>query len=134
MVHLLKKYPDFDLKLGFDSCCCCGKPKPTIECQSFHCVTYCSKECCKKDSAPVLSDAEDTVEEDKEEEQALGHTSVICALLGLCNNNKIIDFKDSAEMASLDKKKRRTTATDGLISEFESYPATLANFIMEGPC
>jgi hypothetical protein len=132
MIHLLKKYPDFDLKLGFDSCCCCGKAKPTIECQSCHRVKYCSKKCCKKDSAPVLRDA-DTADEDEEEEQALGHSSVICALLGLCNDDEIVDFKDSAEMASLDKK-RRTAATDRLISEFESYPATLANVIMEGPC
>ncbi|KAL3902710.1 MAG: hypothetical protein SGARI_005706, partial [Bacillariaceae sp.] len=136
-VHLLKNYPDFDLKLGFDSCCSCGKEKPTVECESCHRVKYCSKDCRTKDSSPAALGNEYAINdnnEEEEEEQALGHTSVICALLGLCNDDEMIEGgDDSAEMSTMDKT-RRTAATDRLVSEFESYPATLANVIMEGPC
>jgi hypothetical protein len=63
----------------------------------------------------------------------LGHTSVICALLGLCNDDDAIDEGDKKELASFSDE-RRVAATDRVASEFESYPATLANVVMEGPC
>lgn len=119
--------PDFDLKLGFDSCCVCGKASTKVECSSCHRVKYCSKECRRIDS-------ESTDEEPIDEgDQALGHSSVICALLGLCNDDEAIDEGDKKELSSFSED-RRVAAVDRVASEFESYPATLANIIMEGPC
>ncbi|KAL3901532.1 MAG: hypothetical protein SGARI_006054, partial [Bacillariaceae sp.] len=130
-LHLIKGNPDFDLKLGFDSCCQCGKKDPTISCTSCKRVKYCSEQCRKKDGSPVTNC--DVEEDEEEEEQALGHTSVICALLGCCNDDEVIEGGDAKEISTLDKS-RRSAATDRLVSEFESYPATLANVMMEGPC
>jgi hypothetical protein len=125
-VHLLKDHPDFNLKLGFDCCCVCGKPNPKIECQECHRVNYCSKECCHKDNTQQIND-----NNEEGEEQALGHTSVICALLGLCNDDEAVE--DDPKNSKIGKE-RLNAAKDRLASEFESYPATLANIIMEGPC
>lgn len=116
--------PDFDLKLGFDCCCVCGKASTKIECSSCHRVKYCSKECRR-------IDRENSDEE--EEDQALGHTSVICAILGLCNDDEAIEEGDKKELSSFSQE-RRTGAVDRVASEFESYPASLANIVMEGPC
>jgi hypothetical protein len=121
--HLLQDHPDFDLKLGFDSCCCCGKKNPKLECPSCRRVKYCSKECCEKDASLVF---------DNDDEQALGHTSVICSLLNLCNDDEIVEGQDPTEMSTLDDD-RKSAATDRSVSELESYPATLANVIMDGP-
>eukprot|EP00536_Pseudo-nitzschia_multiseries_P016379 jgi/Psemu1/69845/estExt_Genemark1.C_10960019 len=122
--------PDFDRKLGFDSCCACGKASTKVECSSCHRVKYCSDECRKEDSLPRGGCGDN---EDEEEERALGHTSVICALLGLCNDDEAVEAGDEKELSSFSAD-RRTAATDRVASEFESYPATLANVLMEGPC
>lgn len=116
--------PDFDLKLGFDCCCVCGKASTKIECTSCNRVKYCSKECRRIDR--------ENLDED-EGDQALGHTSVICAILSLCNDDEAIDVGDEKELSSFSAE-RRTAAVDRVASEFESYPASLANIIMEGPC
>mmetsp|Transcript_7557 Transcript_7557/g.18874 ORF Transcript_7557/g.18874 Transcript_7557/m.18874 type:complete len:427 (+) Transcript_7557:101-1381(+) len=123
--------PDFDRKLGFDACCVCGKACTKIECSSCNRVKYCSDECRKEDSLPKDVGGDDGDEE--EEERALGHTSVICALLGLCNDDEAVEAGDEKELCSFSAD-RRTAATDRVASEFESYPATLANVLMEGPC
>lgn len=125
--RILINDPESDLKLGFDSCCVCGKLSTKVECSSCSRVKYCSKECRRKDSAGAdFDDAE-------QEEQALGHTSVICALLSLCNDDEAIDEGDEKELSSFSDD-RRSAAVDRVASEFESYPATLANVIMDGPC
>ena len=121
--------PDFDLKLGFDSCCVCGKASTKVECPSCHRVKYCSKECRRMDCETSGEDIDSIDDGD----QALGHTSVICALLSLCNDDDAIDEGDKNELSSFSEE-RRTAAVDRVASEFESYPATLANIIMEGPC
>jgi hypothetical protein len=123
--HLSGNNPDFNLRLGFDFCCACGKPSPKVGCDGCHRIKYCSKECRHKDSTPA------TDSEGDGDEQALGHTSVICALLALCNDDD--DVEDGSTSESLDSI-RKTAATDRLVSEFESYPATLANVISEAPC
>jgi hypothetical protein len=124
--------PDFDLQLGFDSCCACGKVSTKVECSSCQRVKYCSKECRRKDSVPSeITDV--NVDSTEEGERALGHTSVICAILGLCNDDEAIDVGDKKELSSFSDD-RRNAAVDRVASEFESYPATLANVIMEGPC
>lgn len=125
----IKRYDcDFNLKLGFDSCCICGKASTKIECSNCHRVKYCSKKCRRLDS--------ESPDEDfscYEGDQALGHSSVICALLGLCNDDEAIEEGDKKELASFSED-RRLAAVDRVSSEFESYPATLANIIMDGPC
>mmetsp|Transcript_25312 Transcript_25312/g.59253 ORF Transcript_25312/g.59253 Transcript_25312/m.59253 type:complete len:423 (+) Transcript_25312:44-1312(+) len=117
--------PDVDLKLGFDACCSCGKVSTKIvQCPSCRRVKYCSEKCRLADSNQIPIE---------EGEQALGHTAIICSLLGLCNDDDAIDEGNKKELASFSDE-RRTAALDRVVSEFESYPATLANVIMEGPC
>lgn len=118
--HLASENPDFDLSLGFDACCSCGRPQPTIDCDNCHRVKYCSMDCLKKDAAPIEDD----------EDEALGHSAVICALLAICNEDEAVE---EGKEQSLDTSKRNA-AIDRVVSEFESYPATLANVIMDGPC
>lgn len=118
---LTETQPDFDLKLGFDACCTCGKSNPKIRCESCHRVAYCSDKCRGQDSEPPITD---------EDEQGLGHSAIICALLSLCNDDEAVE---EGRGESLDFEKRNATI-DRLASEFESYPATLANVIMDGPC
>ena len=119
-VSLSNRMPDFNLNLGFDACCCCGKSSPSVECDGCHRVKYCSKACRAQDSAPPKD----------EDEQALGHSSVICALLSLCNDDEAVEA-NKADWADLSKKE---AATDRVSSEYESYPATIGNIIIDGPC
>jgi hypothetical protein len=118
--QLTESQPDFQLNLGFDACCSCGKTSPAVECQGCHRVKYCSKACQENDAAPPHD----------EMEQALGHSSVICAVLRLCNDDEAIE---ESKASSLDNSKK-AAAIDRLASEFESYPATLANILLDGPC
>mmetsp|Transcript_20811 Transcript_20811/g.38891 ORF Transcript_20811/g.38891 Transcript_20811/m.38891 type:complete len:418 (-) Transcript_20811:46-1299(-) len=125
--HLPETNAGLDLKLGFDCCCVCIKPSPKIECNECRRVRYCSQECRHRDTVPTFDEGEN----EEEEEQALGHSKIICSLLGLCNDDELVAENRSTSV--LDTQ-RRTAAIDRLASEFESYPATLANVIMEGPC
>jgi len=122
---------DSNQKIGFDSCCTCGKASTKVECQSCHRVLYCSNECRRKDSIPSTNLSSDVDEVGAE--QALGHTSVICALLCLCSDDEVVEGDDEKELSDLTIE-RRNVAADRVASEFESFPSTLANIIMEGPC
>lgn len=122
--HLFDDNPEFNLALGFDACCRCGKPSTSFECTACHRVKYCSPECRAADATPPTGDPQEG------EEEALGHSAVICSVLNLCNDDEVME--DGKEH-SLDTVKRNA-AVDRLVSEFESYPATLANVIMDGPC
>jgi hypothetical protein len=139
--HLLRSNPDFDMKLGFDACCACGKASPKVGCESCQRIKYCSRECRREDSTCVPTITGDSGHgdvEEAEEQLALGHSSVVCALLALCNDDEDVEggcggSSASSSAESLDPV-RRNAATDRLISEYESYPATLANVISDGPC
>jgi len=120
--RLTSENPDADLTLGFDACCACGKPHPSVECDNCHRVKYCSMECRENDAKAGGGDGED--------EEALGHSAIICILLAICNDDEAVENGHDQAMES----SKRTAATDRLISEFESYPATLANVLIDGPC
>lgn len=119
--ELAEKFPDFNFELGFNACLACGKPNPSLPCEKCKRVKYCSEECRGRDSEPPLAEGE----------QSIGHSPVICSVLALCNDDEAIE--NGPYNNSLDEE-RRNMATDRVASEFESYPATLANIIMDGPC
>lgn len=131
--HLMESHPDFQLNLGFDACCACGKTTITVQCDSCYRVRYCSKACREEDSdgskRPPRNDGDEG-----EEEHALGHSAVICSILRLCNDDEAVEKeKEGGSASTLDESKKRR-AIDRIVSEFESYPATLANIIIDGPC
>lgn len=109
-----------DVKVGFDVCIVCGKQNPKMHCQACKRVKYCSEACRKMDSLPP----------EDEEEQALGHSSVVCTLLRTCDDDELVEGKEDKGMPEA----KRRPAFDRVVSEMESYPATLANIICEGPC
>lgn len=129
------------LKLGFDACCYCGKTftnQLKMQCKKCKRVLYCSKECRQKDSEPPT---EEDYDELQEESPSLGHSTIVCALLALANNDEdvIDEIDDNKEGPNGSKKntideQKREAAIDRIASEYESYPATLANIILEGPC
>lgn len=117
--HLLDTLADDpDIRIGFNACACCAsQEKVTVECKGCRRIKYCSEDCRKKDANPPTSN----------EEEALGHSSVICAVLRTCNDDEDADDAETAHKAPED-------AHDRVRSEYESYPATLSNIFMEGPC
>jgi hypothetical protein len=120
-VHLVDINPDFQWKLGFDACAACGislKTDATITCRICQRISYCSDTCLAKDSDMLAL---------PDDETALGHSSIICALLNLCNDDEAIDQGEALEASA------REAAISRVRSEYESYPATLANVLFEGP-
>lgn len=129
MMHLMDEHPDFEFKLGFDACCTCGKGlESVIICRGCKRVRYCSEDCLQEDATFISPSV--TQENDEESERAMGHTSVICTLLQTCNDDE--DVEDEIEMNIT--ASRRQAALDRIRSEYESYPATLANAITTGTC
>jgi len=120
----LKENPD--IRLGFDHCCTCATPltlsdKSDKTCKACKRVWYCSKECRRQDGEAVLND----------EDQASGHSAVMCHLLRLCEIDELVeDPKSTHQSISKEDKK---ASIDRINSEFESYPATL-NVLMDAPC
>ena len=115
--QLTNIHPDFQLFLGFDACLACGKTSPKLTCLNCNRVKYCSEKCRKCDSLPV------------EGEEALGHSALICALLCTCSDDDLVEVGDGKVLVD----EKRIAALDRIISEFESYPATLSNVLLEGP-
>lgn len=142
MMHLMSQNPtNFDLKLGFDACCTCGTElgphhnRPVVSCSACRRVNYCSDACRERD-ANVCTVVFPEGNEDEDQDRAMGHTSVICALLNLCNEDEAVEEEESTSSSEfrLENPRRRSAAQDRNRSEYESYPATLANVIDEGPC
>ena len=114
--HLSQKLSrDLDLRLGFNCCCSCGKQQVAlVACPNCKRVSYCSDACRTEDTRPTVDD----------DEGAMGHSSIICSVLKLCN-----DDEDAEEgIGGTDASRNRVR------SELESYPATMANILREGPC
>ena len=112
---------DTDLRLGFNACCSCAKRSPSIECRGCRRVKYCSSDCRQQDASICAAAAVN------EEDHAMGHSSVMCALLRLCQADE--DADDPNTDATVDE-----AAQDRVRSEYESYPATLANVLLNVPC
>lgn len=117
--HLSKQLSqNADLRLGFNCCCTCGKyveKQNAVNCPNCNRVSYCSDECRLEDIQPPID----------EFEGAMGHSSIICSILKLCNDDD--DAEEGLTTAPL-------AALDRLRTELESYPATLANILREAPC
>jgi len=79
------------------------------------------------------SDENDTLNDNP---NANGHSSIICALLRLCNKDEKEEERMEKETFSETKKitPKEEAARDRIQSELESYPATLANIIYDAPC
>jgi hypothetical protein len=135
MMHLLKEYPDFQFRLGFDACCNCGNSIDAtneVTCLACKRVKYCSDDCRQKDATAETFDNQNMLEqvEEEENENAQGHTSVVCTLLQTCNDDEDVEDGLCTDIS----ESRRQASLDRIRSEFESYPASLANIIVEGPC
>ena len=66
-----------------------------------------------------------------------GHSSIVCALLRLCNKDEAVEdklFRKGGGSALLRDNDDNDASMDRVRSELESYPATLANVILEEPC
>jgi len=126
------------LHLGFNVCCCCANKKVTKSCPGCNRVRYCSQKCldldCRRFKEMSNVDERDT---------ALGHTAVICSLLQLCQIDDDVDEFDHQRKRGSDRrvgnslsnytKDQIEAAQDRIRSEYESYPATIANILMENP-
>lgn len=139
-VHLMARHPEFAMQLGFDACCACGStftPSSTIvDCPQCQRVSYCSEACRKQDAdAGMTMDQEQGNEE--EQESGMGHGSIICTLLKLCNNDEAVNEETKDDTTTLvalaNDAAAKEAAIDRVRSEFESYPATLANVLLQGP-
>jgi hypothetical protein len=125
-LSIMEKEPDFEYRLGFDACCACGQKlvdTSTVDCPSCRRVSYCSEACRQQDAqvtaASIVSD---------EEETALGHSSIVCVLLNTCTDDEAVVDNKADELDG----PRRQAALERVQSELESYPATLANILLEG--
>lgn len=117
---------DTDLRLGFNACCSCAKRSPLmIECRGCRLVKYCSIKCQQQDANFCTAAAVAAVDE---EDHAMGHSSVVCALLRLCQAD------EDADNSNLTDTTTDEAAQDRVRSEYESYPATLANVLLNVPC
>lgn len=135
MMEIMEHNPELDVRLGFDACCACGKelsPGSQVTCPLCQRVDYCSEACREKDSKALaaIENYTSVETEDNPPETAAGHSSIICAILKLCQDD---DDVEANEAGHLDAQ-RREASQDRIRSELESYPATLANVINEGPC
>lgn len=128
-----------DIRLGFDACAYCGttlkENKEDVPCRACKRVWYCSKECRLKDAECNNSGGDD-------QEDGKGHSAIICSLLKLCNTDEDVQDemkgnqslkKVSKRLASVSEDERKT-AHERISTEYESYPATLANTLMDAPC
>jgi hypothetical protein len=133
-LHLMDQNQEFDGSLGFDACCTCGKKFgrtcPSISCRNCRRVSYCSDACRNQDANVALPDDVEA-EEEGVADTSLGHSAVICAVLRVCQDDEDVENSDVSK--NLDSY-RVHAARERIQSEKESYPATLANVISEGPC
>ena len=144
-------------RLGTDRCCTCaaplrvggggkkssrgggGSPVPSaVHCKACRRVAYCSSACRKEDATPAAGGGE----EEEGAPSGGGHGPVICALLRLCGPDEDADerFRGGRFRGGKgggkggDRREGDEAAEDRVRSEYESYPATMANVLAEHPC
>mmetsp|Transcript_7719 Transcript_7719/g.11387 ORF Transcript_7719/g.11387 Transcript_7719/m.11387 type:complete len:429 (-) Transcript_7719:106-1392(-) len=105
--------------LGFDACLNCAKSlsKSSKTCRQCGRVSYCSSKC-------------------RDDDSKKGHGAVVCSLLKLCNEDEAeeeLDEKEGSRGNGSTSTTRIEASQYRVQSERESYPATLANIIMDGP-
>ena len=107
---------EINVNLGHDACATCGQALTEVV-QCPHCLRthYCSQACRHQDTQPS--------------DEALGHSAILCTLLKLCAQDDAVE--EGIENFS---KEQIQASQDRIQSELESYPATLANVLLEGPC
>lgn len=138
-MHIMARHPEFALKLGLDACCACGAPftpsSTIVDCPQCQRVSYCSEACRRQDADAGM--AMDQAGDEGQEESGMGHSSIICTLLKLCNNDEAVNEETKDDTTTLNALERdsaaKEAATDRVRSEMESYPATLANVLLQGP-
>jgi hypothetical protein len=147
-----------DIRLGFNVCCVCAKELMVSEevvvkkCQGCKRVNYCSSRCRTIDTNPEEGNAAcsnrstDGSSSIPQQPSALGHSALICSLLRLCNVDEMVDDKYTITNGDSDnvmlKRRKKLSITEEewrdseyrVRSEYESYPATLANILAEVPC
>ena len=131
-----------DVRLGFNACLRCGvrlaedgaasaprdasAPSRAVACRACGRVRYCSKACRAADAA---------ADPEGDPTPAVGHSPVVCALLGLCDADDAAEAqegqRDAAAARTTDQ--RSEAARDRVRTERESYPATLFGALAEGP-
>jgi hypothetical protein len=132
VLHLMQDNPEFQLRLGYDACCTCGTAVgvEAIRCRNCKRVKYCSEGCREQDANPNHHQWKASTSDDQDEQEtAMGHTAIVCSVLNLCNDDEAVEAGEQIADAS-----RFEAAQDRIRSEYESYPATLANVIAEGTC
>jgi hypothetical protein len=125
-------------QLGFDACCSCAKPlqlsdKVDICCKTCRRVWYCSRECQQKDACNYGRYKINNSCDEQEEQE--GHSPVVCALLRICYIDDQVEGSLDPDAKKIPmSKKEREASKDRITSEYESYPATLTNILMEVSC
>lgn len=116
------------------ACTTCGKAlsaNTKVVCKACRRVYYCSRECRRSDSCNLNGD------------DSQGHSATVCNLLRLCHIDEkveealLLDKSSSKKPPVINKsitKEEREASDHRISSEFESYPATLSNIIMNAPC
>ena len=136
------------------------RAKKIITCKGCHRVNYCSELCRQIDAEPQQKqqlqqngtngdDNDDEVEEGVDE-NALGHSPVVCSLLNLCNDDELAedelyDNNNSSSNGNSNSDSKLNNSKDNnnqkyeiakyrIQTERESYPATLFNMLSDdGP-
>ena len=117
-----------DLRLGFNVCCCCAVNKVTTVCPGCNRVRYCSQKCLDLDSSRSKRKSRSD-----ESDAALGHTAVICSLLQICQVDEDVEDQQHNNGGSVSSytKDQIDASQDRIRSEYESYPATIANILLD---
>lgn len=130
------------------SACTTERAKKIITCKGCNRVNYCSELCRRIDAEPQQqlqhgTNGEDNDVEGGVDENAVGHSPVICSLLNLCNDDELVEDElydnddsksDSKLNSSNNNNQKYEIAKYRIQTERESYPATLFNMLSDdGP-
>ncbi len=162
---------DGQCRLGFNYCLTCGasltttksshqtttaadaasasttteRAKKIITCKGCNRVNYCSELCRRIDAEPQphqhVTNGDEYEGEGGVDENALGHSPVICSLLNLCNDDELVEDElydnnnnSDSKLKNDNNNQKYEIAKYRIQTERESYPATLFNMLSDdGP-